>query len=272
MKKIIHRILSNWPFLVFIRASQKLVSFYEVRNAEISNKETDRVLVSNYFRELQVVAGPFKGLKYHDVDACGSTFVAKLAGSYECEIITFIDRIIEKKYNEIWDIGCAEGYYAVGLAQKIPGAKVVAFDIDSNAQDQCKKLSKSNNVEVDVRGECTAAEINKNEFTNGLIISDCEGYELTLFSDVNVSELAVDYLIEIHEWPLEKDVAAKIKLIFESTHNISVINSISDLRKAHDFHGDLGLGDIPLIDRYNIVREGRGEEMQWFYCERKVIG
>lgn len=262
-------LMSIKPFLFVVRICQKISSFYEVRSGVISKNGIDRDLVQKYFSELKVINGPFKGLNYKDVKACGSTFVAKLAGSYECEINIFIDRIIEKQYNEIWDIGCAEGYYAVGLAQKIPRAKVIAFDIDKNAQEECRKLSLSNNVEVVVRGECNAVEINSTDFSNGLIISDCEGYELPLFTNVNISELKLDYLIEIHEWPLINDVADKIRLLFESTHTISVIKSISDLNKAHNLRFDFGV--LTLVDRYNIVREGRGEEMQWFYCERKVI-
>src|SRR5436190_882004 len=65
----------------------------------------------------KVLGGIFKGLQYPRFESSGSGLVTKLLGSYENELHPFIQQLGANKYTEIIDIGCAEGYYAVGLAQ-----------------------------------------------------------------------------------------------------------------------------------------------------------
>ena len=63
-----------------------------------------------------------------------SSCVPKLIGSYEEEVHPIIEEIIRRRYSIVVNIGCAEGYYAVGFALRIPDAIVYAFDVDTTAQ------------------------------------------------------------------------------------------------------------------------------------------
>ena len=63
-----------------------------------------------------------------------SSCVPKLIGSYEEEVHLIIEEIIRRRYSIVVNIGCAEGYYAVGFALRIPDAIVYAFDIETTAQ------------------------------------------------------------------------------------------------------------------------------------------
>ena len=82
-----------------------------------------------------VIEGPFKGMKYSkQVKTFGTSIFNKLLGTYEREITPFIETIIKKNYKFIHDIGCAEGYYAEGLALKTK-ANVIAYDIDPIGRD-----------------------------------------------------------------------------------------------------------------------------------------
>jgi hypothetical protein len=44
------------------------------------------------------------------------------------------------------DVGCAEGYYAVGMARRMPATRVLAFDLDLNTQRVCTELIAKNKV------------------------------------------------------------------------------------------------------------------------------
>lgn len=102
-----------------------------------------------------VQTGPFAGMKY-DGRATGSTAAPKLIGSYESEIAPWIEQLCADSYDCVIDIGCAEGYYAVGMALRSPASKVVAFDIDSTARALCTELARLNGVSerIEVRSTC----------------------------------------------------------------------------------------------------------------------
>jgi len=96
---------------------------------------------------LKVRNGPFKGMMYPEISTVESTLLPKLLGSYEKEIQSCIESICQVNYSEIINIGCGEGYYAVGLALKNPNAKVFAFDINKQARVLCRKMAILNGVE-----------------------------------------------------------------------------------------------------------------------------
>jgi hypothetical protein len=52
--------------------------------------------------------------------AVGSALIPKLLGCYEAELHGVIACALNTTYDTIIDIGCAEGYYAVGLALHFP--------------------------------------------------------------------------------------------------------------------------------------------------------
>ena len=49
-------------------------------------------------------------------------------------------------YEQILDIGCAEGYYAVGLARMFPNAFVKAYNSSPIARDLCNKMVQTNKL------------------------------------------------------------------------------------------------------------------------------
>src|SRR5690349_7602657 len=54
-----------------------------------------------------VQSGPFEGMRYVP-KAVGSTLVPKLLGCYESELHHTLNVILERNYQKIIDIGCAE--------------------------------------------------------------------------------------------------------------------------------------------------------------------
>jgi hypothetical protein len=73
---------------------------------------------------IEILDGPFTGLKFVGCSNLG-TIVPKWIGTYESQLQPIIESIIGSgDYRTVIDIGAAEGYYAVGLAWRLPHASV----------------------------------------------------------------------------------------------------------------------------------------------------
>ena len=75
-----------------------------------------------------VMEGPLAGLDFLPQSAEGC-HIAKLLGCYEQPLLPFVEAAIQANYPTILNIGCAEGYYAVGMARRMPDTQVLAFDL-----------------------------------------------------------------------------------------------------------------------------------------------
>jgi ribosomal protein L11 methylase PrmA len=70
----------------------------------------------------------------------------KWLGAYEAELADIVEAIIKHGHSRILNIGCAEGYYAVGLALRDRASEVFAFDIDPISRVQTHRLARLNEV------------------------------------------------------------------------------------------------------------------------------
>ena len=124
--------------------------------------------------------GPFKGLKYPEFISYGSAISPKIIGSYESELHPIIEEFCKKEYSQIINIGSGEGYYAVGLAKRIPNAVIHAYELLPEAQKFIKQMAELNGVanRIVIHGNCTEEELLSFSYSNRtLIICDCEGAE-----------------------------------------------------------------------------------------------
>ncbi len=280
VKKIFKRLFSiiagvDFLYFLFNNSVGKTTNYIqELRKKQIQatdeSNETKIIqfAVSKIFPDLTVKNGPFKGLRYAEPKTIGSELFPKLLGSYEKELQPLIKRICNTKYDQILNVGCAEGYYANGLALKMPNSKIYAYDIDTEAVKLCRKMAKINHVEkqVTVRNKCTAKTLYSflplNKRT--LILSDCEGYEEELFTARVVSKLSKsDFLIEIHDF-LNVEISTKIKKIFESTHNIQVISSIDDIKKSQTYNYK-EIRNLDINVKKILLSEKRPSIMEWYF-------
>ena len=218
-----------------------------------------------------ILHGPFEGMVYKNDQFICSAIPPKLLGSYEREIHEWLYEILGKQFDGIIDVGCAEGYYAVGFAWKMKNARVYAYDINEQARQQCQKLAAANQVtnRVEIRTFCDQEELNKvvagQRF---LIISDCEGYEKQLFAESNIKSLAQsEILIEVHDF-MDITILPYLRKLFSATHDIREIESIDDLRKMDRYqYPELEGRDIN--ERYKIIAEWRKRIMIWMYITPK---
>jgi hypothetical protein len=145
-----------------------------------------------------VQGGPFAGMLFNEQAAEGC-HIPKLLGCYEEELHDLIYGIKDARYDTLLNIGCAEGYYAVGLKRMAPDLKVIAFDIDPRARQACLELAERNGVEVEVGEEFKSADFERFEDSKVVVWCDIEGAELDLLDPaVSPSLNKMDLVVELH--------------------------------------------------------------------------
>jgi hypothetical protein len=219
--------------------------------------------------KLQVKHGPFKGMKYPSQTSIASSLFPKLLGTYESELRPVVEEICNRSYDVIVNVGCAEGYYAVGLAIRIPEAKVYAYDISRRAISVLKTMARINNVDERITTGFFCDEATLKRILpagKALIVSDCEGYEINLFTEELVPFLANhDLLVEVHDC-LNIEIASSLSRRFARTHEIVSIKSVDDITKAHSYVYE-ELADYDLATRKILLAESRPTIMEWFYMK-----
>lgn len=206
--------------------------------------------------------GEFAGMRLLD-RSVGSAFLPKLVGSYEEELHPCLKRAAAQSWDAVIDIGCAEGYYAVGLAMLFKECpKVLAFDLTPTARQLCKELARLNGVDgkVSVHGACDSKRLV--EMANGkrcFVISDCEGFESELFTTETLESLRKSELvIELHERESPGCTTALSKL-FQATHSVELVPAIP---RRPDDYADLMMFTDPQA-RQLAVNEFRSQQQHW---------
>jgi hypothetical protein len=156
---------------------------------------------------LVVQGGPFRDMRYPaevliPEKVIHYALLPKIVGCYEAELHGILTDVISRNYDRVVNIGCSEGYYAIGLALRLPGACVFAFDIDPLARQLCDKLARLNQVSdrVAIRAECTMPQLQGLIGDRTLLICDCEGCELQLLRPDSLPCLrACDLIVELHD-------------------------------------------------------------------------
>ena len=185
------------------------------------------VLLQNTLIQKQgliVHQGPFEGLEFIERSSEGC-HVPKLLGCYEQPLHKYLYEIITKDYDTIVNVGCAEGYYAVGLARKMPNTQIHAYDLNPSAIDACKNLAMKNDVADQVFVEKEFKPSNFKSFINKktLILCDIEGAEEQLLDPEVSPELAqMDILVEAHD-DLKTNISQTLENRFSTTHTIKFI-------------------------------------------------
>lgn len=243
------------------------------RQARTELEFTQLIKDSNIPR--QVLAGPFKGLRYSKAEALGSALWPKLLGTYEQELHSIIDPLLERPYRAVIDWGCAEGYYLVGFGRAMPDTLLIGVDPSEKALRRCREMATDNGIDSQRLKLFPSATLSDfptvlNERT--LIISDCEGFENELFGErTSLSENA-DLIIECHDH-LVAGTTKRLTENLSQTHKITLVSStlrsLADVPKAAQ--EVLGTkATAPQIER--ILCEGRPSKMIWIVAEAKRNG
>ncbi len=227
--------------------------------------ETETRIASDLFPNLTVATGPFKGMRYPRLQSVGSALLPKLLGSYESELHAALEELLVQQYTAVVDVGCAEGYYAVGLGLRLKNAAIYAFDTDPRAKPACAEMAKLNGVDnrIHIGGMCDKNVLRSLPLgSRALIIADCEGYEVELFDDEMAQFLSRHTLIiEAHDF-INIDISPRLHSIFSKTHQVRSVMSTDDIQKVHAYRYEQ-LEKFDTGKKYLILSERRPAIMEW---------
>lgn len=212
-----------------------------------------------------VQTGPFAGMRMTEGVSWGNgDFTTKLLGCYEQEIVGALREAIAANPDMIVNVGCAEGFYAVGLARLVPSVPIFAFDAYPPALAICRETAALNGVSerITLGGQCTADQITaliapaKRPF----LLLDCEGNELSLLMAPDPAAFAhATLLIECHDFE-NRTITPALTKRFQDTHAIARIeqgardpNQYPELRNWHEHW------------RWLAMSESRPETMHWLF-------
>ena len=218
----------------------------------------------------RVAAGPFRGMRYATF-GLGSVICAKMLGTYERELHPWVDEIIATPYRRIHVVGCAEGYYAVGLARSMPAAVVLAYDLDPRVPSVLVDIAARNGVasRVYFNGEFSAASLEGSAAGAELIVCDVEGEELSLLEPSSSPRLLeCDLLVEIHDGQTET-IERVIASRFATTHFIRRV--VAKRRGPDDLPSRLR-GRLQNKVAEQMMHERRSRGLTWLFMQRHERG
>lgn len=219
-------------------------------------------------RPLTIMAGPFAKIRYLP-HAFGSALFPKISGTYERELFDTLEKLDGDPPAVLVNLGCAEGYYAVCLARRWQGLRVIALDIDREARVACRSLAKLNQL-ADI--ECPenpdfkeAVERALETESNVLVLADCEGAEKELLDPVKIPLLrSCKIIVETHEI-FVPGIRELLVERFESSHSCAEI--FARPRTLEDFPETLDRSVLTEKQALAYMHEGRDPNQTWLIFE-----
>jgi hypothetical protein len=227
---------------------------------------TARVALASRCR---VLAGPFAGMRYPPGFVVRQLFGGPYqVGSFELELHPVVERIAAAGPAAIVNVGSAEGYYAVGLALRLPLARVIAFELDPGLRAAAAELAALNEVadRVELRGLCTVAELAGAHPRQApgatAVIMDCEGAESDLADPERVPWLVgATLVIELHP-AIDAEVRTRLEARLTGSHELELVTT--EIRRASRFDAVLRpIRGLRRIDRELLVAEFRDGPQDW---------
>lgn len=237
------RLLAKWR-------SQMLANTYVARNG------------------VTIFQGPFAGMTYVDESTEGA-LISRLLGCYEAELHPHFDAIAAEGLDCLIDVGCAEGYYAVGLARRLPGLTVYAHDISEAARAACSELAAKNGVSdrVIVGGEFKPTDFEAFAGRRALVLLDAEGAEVDILRpDLSPALAGMKLIVETHD-VFRPGALATLVERFSPTHDIIRVESQGKTLEMPPW-----LETLSLLDQMLATWEWRMKPTPWLVMRPKTAG
>jgi hypothetical protein len=214
----------------------------------------------------RVFGGPFAGMTYL-TDVAEGALIPRLLGVYESELHPHIEAAAAAGVDVVIDVGCAEGYYAVGLARRLPGVTVHAHDTSKIAQQACRELAALNGVSdrVIVGGELGPEDFQAFAGRRALAIVDVEGAEVDLLRpDASPALAQMTVIVETHDLYRPGALAALAER-FAPSHDIVRVDQQPKL-----FEMPWWLKELAHLDQLLAVWEWRAAPTPWLVMTPKA--
>ena len=213
-----------------------------------------------------ILHGPFAGMDYVG-KATEGALAPRLLGSYESELHPTIVRLAAEGFACVIDVGCAEGYYAVGLARLMPQATVYAYDIVEEARLACAELAAKNGVSERVIVGETFTPTGFEAFADRkcLVMMDVEGAEDDLLRpDLSPALAAMTLIVETHD-VYKPGVLDRLCERFAASHDIQRLDQAGKTTPLPDWLTRMGH-----LDQLLAVWEWRIRPTPWLVMTPKA--
>ncbi len=212
-----------------------------------------------------VQTGPFAGMIYRNAASEGAG-ATRLLGCYETSLAPIIAKIVAGQYRQVIDVGCAEGYYAVGLARLMPYAQIIARDANPAALALCARLAADNGVadRVTCAGKMSYDDFAACKSGKTVVICDIEGGEVDLLDPAKATGLLqADILVETHDC-MTAGLSDLIAARFAASHHIERIDRLLDPAALPNW-----MEQLSDLDRLLALWEWRTGPTPWLWMTRK---
>jgi len=258
LRQAVKRLLPRRALAVV--SSNRWWSFLRECNRHNGMREVCDRLVACYGTTVR--NGPFAGLRFTHESLRITCNTHELLGTYEKELHPWFYALRGRLYDRVLDIGSAEGYYAVGMALRV-NSPVDAFETASLPRRLCRSMAELNGIPdlVRIHSYCSQKTLLALHGLRCFILSDCQGFEVSLFAGNVIAALAnSDLIIELHDNPgLGATTRQILERRFEATHRMQVVRfqprTLSDLPEPR-----IALGDSAIRA---ISEEGRTPDEEW---------
>jgi hypothetical protein len=150
----------------------------------------------------RVLTGPFRGM----VMRHGMNWPPLALGVYERELHPAVDTLVARGFRRVVNFGASDGYYAVGLAMRLPAARVIAFEMDASRLPPVRTMAAANGVadRLTLLGErCTTGRLDETLGSDGsdtLLFVDIDGGEIEVLDPAAAPALrTATILVETHD-------------------------------------------------------------------------
>lgn len=211
-----------------------------------------------------VQSGPFKGMLLSRTQGWVDGAIGpQLLGCHEEELHASLEQEIVRLESldnpKIVNVGCAEGYYAIGLARRLPKATVWAIDNNDTSLEIAKQSARDNGVNIvigDTLDHVFAAP--------DLIVMDCEGAEVGYLDCAKFPSLkAATIIVELHS-SKEQETHAILYDRFDASHVVGYVRE-----GARDPNKYEMLQPKSSAFRWAAICENRPVMMYWYVMRPK---
>lgn len=212
-----------------------------------------------------IYQGPFAGMTYL-AEASEGALAARLLGTYESELHPHLARFAADGLDCVIDVGCAEGYYAVGLARMMPDVTVHAYDIDPAARAACRDLAEKNGVSdrVIIGERFEPADFQAFAGRKCLVMVDTEGAEVDILDiDQGPALAGMSIIVETHN-VFRRGALPTLHERFTATHDIERVDAQLKSIELPDWFRSL-----PPLDHLLATWEWRMSPTPWLVMRPK---
>lgn len=208
------------------RLPDRVVGYLSYQRRRKTRRRVEAFLDSQGIDPDEIMRGPFRSMKLPPKEIFFDSRFEKVFGFYEHELFEAIECIATETppYDSVVVAGAADGFYAVGLALKVPASVVTAFELNDFRQSVLKRTIEINSISerVVIKGRCDPVVLEETlrQARKPLLVCDVDGYEGDLLDKDLVPALArATMVVETHDCFVE-NVSEDLKSRFSKTHHI----------------------------------------------------